>query len=105
MYERLILLRELLSDTGTIIVHLDYHKCHHLRLILDEVFGAMNWTSDYKEIKGNLYCGIGCRENTENKRYYCQHRANGNQNFFHIHTVILPFSQRSALQGLERVRN
>jgi len=35
------------------------------RQILDEVFGAMNWTSDYKEIKGNLYCGIGCRENTE----------------------------------------
>lgn len=35
------------------------------RQILDEVFGAMNWTSDYKEIKGNLYCGIGCRENSE----------------------------------------
>lgn len=35
------------------------------RQILDEVFGAMNWTSDYKEIKGNLYCGIGCRENPE----------------------------------------
>lgn len=35
------------------------------RQILDEVFGAMNWTSDYKEIKGNLYCGIGCRETPE----------------------------------------
>lgn len=28
---------------------------------LDEVFGAMNWTSDYKEIRGALYCGIGVR--------------------------------------------
>lgn len=27
--------------------------------ILDETFGAMNWQKDYKEIKGNLYCGIG----------------------------------------------
>lgn len=26
--------------------------------ILDEVFGPYNWTNDYKEIKGNLYCGI-----------------------------------------------
>lgn len=26
--------------------------------VLDEVFGAGNWTNDYKEIKGNLYCGI-----------------------------------------------
>jgi hypothetical protein len=30
--------------------------------ILDEVFGSENWTDDYKEIKGNLYCGIGTRQ-------------------------------------------
>lgn len=30
--------------------------------ILDETFGALNWTDDYREIKGNLYCGIGVRE-------------------------------------------
>ena len=34
MYERFILLRELLSENGTIIVHLDYHKCHHIRFCL-----------------------------------------------------------------------
>ena len=27
-------------------------------LILDETFGQMNWQCDYKEIKGNMYCGI-----------------------------------------------
>lgn len=27
--------------------------------ILDEVYGTNNWQKDYKEIKGNLYCGIG----------------------------------------------
>ena len=26
--------------------------------ILDEVFGRMNWQCEYKEIKGNMYCGI-----------------------------------------------
>ena len=26
--------------------------------ILDEVYGEMNWQKDYKEIKGNLYCGV-----------------------------------------------
>ena len=30
--------------------------------ILDEVFGVTNWTTDVKEVKGNLYCGIGVRE-------------------------------------------
>ncbi len=33
--------------------------------ILDETFGAENWECDYKEIKGNLYCGIGVNFNDE----------------------------------------
>lgn len=39
MYERLILCRELLSDTGNIYLHCDWHKSHYLRGILDDVFG------------------------------------------------------------------
>ena len=27
--------------------------------LLDEVVGPMNWQRDHKEVKGNLYCGIG----------------------------------------------
>ena len=27
--------------------------------ILDEMYGAGNWQKDYKEVKGNLFCGIG----------------------------------------------
>ena len=46
MYERLILMRELLSDSGQLVVHLDYHKCHHIRLILDEVFGQDNFRNE-----------------------------------------------------------
>lgn len=39
MYERLILAKELLSDSGSIYLHCDWHKSHHLRCIMDEVFG------------------------------------------------------------------
>lgn len=42
MYERLILMRELLSEKGSIYLHCDWHKSHHLRFLLDEVFGAEN---------------------------------------------------------------
>lgn len=35
--------------------------------ILDEVFGAMNWQKDYKEIKGNLYCGVGVWDDQKNE--------------------------------------
>src|ERR1700752_1335635 len=46
MFERLILIRELLSDTGTIYLHCDWHKVHHLRLIMDEIFGANNFRNE-----------------------------------------------------------
>lgn len=39
MYERLILCRELLAETGSIYLHCDWHKSHHLRMIMDEIFG------------------------------------------------------------------
>lgn len=42
MYERLVLLRELLSDTGSIYLHCDWHKVHHLRCLMDEIFGTNN---------------------------------------------------------------
>lgn len=39
MYERLILLRELLSDKGSIYVHMDEKRSHYLKIIMDEIFG------------------------------------------------------------------
>jgi len=43
MFERLILLRELLTDDGAIYLHCDYRKSHQLRCILEEVFGPNNF--------------------------------------------------------------
>ncbi len=40
MYERLIALREVLADDGCIYLHCDFRKAHHLRCLMDEVFGA-----------------------------------------------------------------
>lgn len=40
MLEQLELLRALLSDRGTLFVHCDWHVSHHMRCLLDEVFGA-----------------------------------------------------------------
>lgn len=46
MYERLILLRELLAEDGSIYVHCDWHKSHHLRLIMNEIFGENNFRNE-----------------------------------------------------------
>lgn len=39
IYERIVLIKELLSDSGSVYVHCDWHKGHYIRLILDEIFG------------------------------------------------------------------
>ena len=46
MYERLILMRELLSEKGSLYFHCDWHKSHYLRCLLDEVFGVDNFVNE-----------------------------------------------------------
>ncbi len=46
MYERLVLMRELLSDTGSIYVHLDWHVSHYIKLILDDIFDIDNFRNE-----------------------------------------------------------
>jgi len=46
MYPRLALMKELLSDQGSIYVHIDWHVGHYLKLILDEIFGKDNFRNE-----------------------------------------------------------
>lgn len=46
MYERILLLKELLNDNGSIYIHCDYRKSHYLRIILDEVFSTENFRNE-----------------------------------------------------------
>jgi adenine-specific DNA-methyltransferase len=43
---RLILMRELLSDSGSIYVHLDWHVGHYVKIVMDEVFGRKNFANE-----------------------------------------------------------
>ena len=44
--KRLVLLRELLADDGSIYVHLDWKKVHYIKAVMDEVFGEENFRND-----------------------------------------------------------
>lgn len=43
IYERVLLMRELLSDTGSIYVHMDEKRSHYIKVIFDEIFGPDNF--------------------------------------------------------------
>ena len=51
--ERLILLKELLSDKGSIYLHIDYKVGHYVKIMMDEVFGIENFRNDITRIKCN----------------------------------------------------
>ena len=51
--ERLILARELLSEQGSIYLHIDYKIGHYVKIIMDEVFGSENFRNDITRIKCN----------------------------------------------------
>jgi len=46
MYERILLLKELLSDEGSFWLHCDSRRSHYLRFVLDEVLGAENFINE-----------------------------------------------------------
>ena len=46
MYPRLLLMKELLSDHGSIYVHIDWHVGHYLKLMLDDIFGKENLVNE-----------------------------------------------------------
>jgi adenine-specific DNA-methyltransferase len=51
--KRLILLRELLSERGSIYLHIDYKIGHYVKIMMDEVFGIENFRNDITRIKCN----------------------------------------------------
>ncbi len=51
--QRLYLLKELLSNEGSIYLHIDYKIGHYVKILMDEVFGIGNFKNDITRIKCN----------------------------------------------------
>jgi len=90
--KRLILIKELLSDDGTIYIHLDQKRAHYVKLILDEVFGENNFLN---EIVWH-YTGGG-----RSKNYFSGKHDNifwyrkGKDHIFNINEVRVPYKETS----------
>lgn len=76
MYDRLLLMRELLSNKGSIYLHCDWHKNSYLRLLMDEVFGPDNLTREIIWNRGDPSGGKA-----------------GAENWIHSHDTILFYSK------------
>ena len=46
LYERIILMKDLLSDDGSLFIHCDYRTNSSIRIILEEIFGTKNYRNE-----------------------------------------------------------
>ena len=46
LYPRLAIMRELLSEKGSIYVHIDWHVGHYVKILLDDIFGKENFVNE-----------------------------------------------------------
>ena len=46
IYPRLYIMKELLSENGSIYVHLDWHVGHYVKILLDDIFGKSNFRNE-----------------------------------------------------------
>jgi len=51
--ERLVLLRELMSERASIYLHIDYKIGHYVKVLMDEIFGVANFRNDITRVKCN----------------------------------------------------
>ncbi len=51
--QQLILLKELMSEQGSIYLHIDYKIGHYVKIVMDKVFGIENFRNDITRIKCN----------------------------------------------------
>jgi len=76
IYERLVLMRDLLAEDGSIYVHCDWRVTGYIRLVLDEIFGITNFKNEiiWKRgtIKGAKAKGNQLARNHDSIIYYCK---------------------------------
>ena len=91
MYDRLLLVRELLSDTGSVYLHCDWHSAARLKLLMDEVFGPEHFLNEIAW----CYQGTG-RPSSHYKRKHDSllFYSKGSRWKFNARAVGTPFGER-----------
>ena len=92
---RLVLMRELLADMGSIYVHLDWHVGHYVKLVMDDVFGKDRFLN-------NIIWSFNTRTMTSTwfakKHNSLLFYSRTENNFFNVDAVRVPHKQESLIQ-------
>ncbi len=95
IYPRLVLMKELLSERGSIYVHIDWHIGAYVKVMMDDVFGKDNFTNEviWYYRRWNI-AGSSFATNHDTLLYYRKNKTNSIYNQLYI-----PKSEKSSAQG------
>jgi adenine-specific DNA-methyltransferase len=93
---RLILMRELLADTGSIYVHLDWHVGHYVKIVMDEVFARSNFRNEI------IWCYTGpsnTKDDFPRKHDVIYRFAKSGNYYFDSNSVRIPYKDLHTDKG------
>jgi len=76
-YETVVILKDLLTEDGSIYVHLDWHVAHYAKAILDEIFGYDNLVNEIVWKRTNVH----------------SHAAQGTNHYSRVHDLLFLYSK------------
>ena len=91
---RLLLIRELLSDRGSIYVHLDWHVGHYVKILMDDIFGKENLKNEIIWAYSRWANVSNCFQRMHDSIFFYTKAANAT---FHEQRVKLPESRKRNL--------
>lgn len=92
MYERLSLMKDLLSDKGTIYVHIDYRTSHFMKIILDEIFGIDNYRNEI------IWCYTSASRTVKDfpRKHDTILRYSKTENYlFNLKDILIPYDEKT----------
>lgn len=94
--KRLVFLRELLADDGSIYVHLDWKKGHYVKLLMDEIFGENNLRNEI------IWCYTGPSQTSQyfpKKHEVILWYTSGNTWTFNVDLLRMPYKKSNLSTG------
>ena len=90
MYENLMAIKSVMSESASIYVHLDWHIVHYIKVLMDEIFGEDNFVNDitWKRQTSSGFKGKNAMgKNHDNILVYVKSDS------FLYNTIYLPYSE------------
>lgn len=84
MYENLMAIKSVMSETASIYVHLDWHIVHYVKILMDEIFGEDNFRNDiaWHYSGWNKKLKVSFEKRHDTILYYCADDDGENFNSF-----------------------